>query len=90
MSDFSSCITLKHVILSVIISTSQFQVIIVCISVIKSKSNLYYTCLISFRVSRVRGAHLRSFASGPTLRGCSSGELLPTCGRFDRLKTIIG
>jgi len=42
------------------------------------KSNLHYTRLIPFRVSRVGGAHLRSFAR-------NGGESLATCGRFDRL-----
>jgi len=49
----------------------------------KIKSSLY--SLKPFRVSRVSGAHLRSFATGPTHQGCNSGELLATCGRFDRL-----
>jgi len=52
---------------------------------IKSKSNLHYTRLIPFRMSRVSGAHLRGFAPGPTHQGCSGGESLATCGRFDRL-----
>jgi len=49
------------------------------------KSNLCYTCLIPFRVSRVSSAHLRGFAPRPTHQGCSGGESLATCGRFDRL-----
>jgi len=49
------------------------------------KSNLYYTRLIPFWVSRVSGAHLRGFASGPTHQGCSDGESLAMCGRFNRL-----
>jgi len=34
--------------------------------IIKSKSNLRYTRLIPFRVSRVSSAHLRGFAPRPT------------------------
>jgi len=34
-------------------------------------------------MSRVSGAHLCGFASGPTLQGCSGGESLATCGRFE-------
>jgi len=49
------------------------------------KSNLYYTRFIPFWVSRVSGAHLRGFAPGPILQGCSGGELLATCRRFDLL-----
>jgi len=37
-------------------------------------------------VSRVSGAHLRGFAPGSTHQGCSGGELLATCGRFDRIE----
>jgi len=36
-------------------------------SFIKSKSNLLYTYLISFRVSQVSGAHFRGFAPGHTI-----------------------
>jgi len=51
------------------------------------KSNLHYTRLIPFRVSRVSGAHLRGFApqQGPYNQGCNGGESLATYGRFDRL-----
>jgi len=49
------------------------------------KSNLHYTRLIPFRMSRVSGAHLRGFAPGPIHQGFNSGKLLATCGRFDRL-----
>jgi len=51
----------------------------------KSKSNLYYTRLIPFRVSRVSCARLRGFAPGPTHQGRSGNESLATRGRFDRL-----
>jgi len=36
-------------------------------------------------VLRVSGAHLRCFAPWPTLCGCSGGESLATCERFDRI-----
>jgi len=49
------------------------------------KSNLHYTRLIAFRVSRVSGAHPCGFAPGPTHQGCSGGESLAMCERFDRL-----
>jgi len=49
------------------------------------KSNLHYTRLIPFQVSRVSGAHLRGFVPEPTHQGCNCGESLATCGRFDRL-----
>jgi len=50
---------------------------------LKLKSNLCYTRLIPFRVSRVNGAHLCGFAPGLALQGC---EWLSTCGWFDRLR----
>jgi len=51
----------------------------------KIKSNLDYTRLILFWVSRVSGAHLRGFAPGLTHQGCNGGKSLATCRRFDRL-----
>jgi len=36
-------------------------------------------------VSRVTGTLLRGFAPRPTHQGCSGGESLAKCGRFDRL-----
>jgi len=56
-----------------------------CHPKIKIKSYLNYTRLIPFRVSRVSGAHFRGFAPRSTHQGCSGGESLATCGRFDRL-----
>jgi len=53
------------------------------------KSNLYYTRLIPFRVSRESGAHLRGFASRPTQSRLQRGESLATCERFDRLRIWI-
>jgi len=53
----------------------------------KKNSNLYYTRLTPFWVSRVSGVQLRGFAPGPTHQGCSGGESLATGGRFDRLRT---
>jgi len=51
---------------------------------IKSKkSNLCYTRLAPFQVLRMNGAHLHSFAPGPTLQGYNGGESMATCGRFD-------
>jgi len=49
------------------------------------KSGLHYTRLILFRMSRVSGDHLRGFAVGSKLQGCSGSEPLATCGRFNRL-----
>jgi len=34
-------------------------------------------------VPQVSGARLRGFAPGSTHQGCSGGESLATCGRFD-------
>jgi len=46
----------------------------VCMFLMKSKkSNIHYTRLILFPVSRVSGAHFRGFAPEPTLKGCSGG-----------------
>jgi len=48
----------------------------------EANQNLYYTRLISFRVS---GAYPHLFAPGATLQGCNGGESLATCGKFDRI-----
>jgi len=40
------------------------------------KSNLHYTRLISFRVSRVSSVHLRGFATGPTHQGCKQWRVV--------------
>jgi len=50
------------------------------------KSNLLYTRLLPFRMSQVSGAHLRSFAPGPTHQGCSGGKSLALGGRFYQCK----
>jgi len=42
------------------------------------KSNLRYTRLIPFGVSRVSGAQLRGFVPGLAHQGCSGGESLAT------------
>jgi len=51
------------------------------------KSNLSYTRLIPFRVSRVTSEHCPSpeFAPGRTFQDYSGGKSLAICGRFDRL-----
>jgi len=44
------------------------------------KSNLRYTRIIPFRVSRVSGAHVRGFAPRPTQSGFNGGESLQRVG----------
>jgi len=65
---------------------NKYNVICIQKNYIKNqKSNLNFTRLIPFRVSRVSSAHLRGFPPWPTLQGCCGGESLATCGRFDLL-----
>jgi len=45
-------------------------------------SDLRYTRL-PFSMSRVSGAQLRGFASGPTHKGINGGESLATCGKLN-------
>jgi len=51
----------------------------------KSKSNLYYTRLILFRVSRVSGTHLRGFA--PLAH---TSKVAAVASRWQRVGDLIG